>query len=725
MMAAYVLDVIENAESAEDASFTEKAFSNLASDEGGIEAQAEDDFTILDIVFRILDGVEINGVKLSSILGDTIFFDLASIAWLPENGSYISKVTIAESGRDGTIETQKAEKYTVDRESVLMQVLNIIVFTDGVKNLISSLTSMDFDLGSLTGKDDPNYLLVVLINGIFQSPEAAENLIINLLSWYDVKYRPARDKDYSDIDTSAEINYDEIGIDKSQLEKLPSDLDKLVSAIVPAVVAMLPEGALGGLTLSGENIEEMVHNLVVSLLADTADAPGFATKLVSMLVGFLGTNDTVGMILPMLREIIPGVDFTLEYFKQAVPAFGTYFADCETWADAAKLLVEDGEDKILPNTNSFGIKSFDDVLGLIANILTPLTPVLRLLLTEENLVLLEGVTITAGDGYDRLLVPVFEAFSLGDQTRILDKNEFKNLDNAAYAQQIVTYINAFITKVVNTPVETIVDALPQLVFFIYSEGLAQGIEQFAAPVLTLVDMVNKITAKKLEANGETYVALDIYALVLDLINEKVMDAAGLAHVEDIYGFIDAFLTAEGLEAIIKGAIEKSGKDIDLGFNIDGIFKMIVEKCCKISDVETVRFFGADVQTSGKRTVKGVTANRADTLIQIVAETILSGDLIKNLLGAFGVALDDTISTIIDAVTGENRYVILKVLLKYFNEYDVEEMVLEYLSFEKVNYDYSTYVDGTWLTQRKLRRALRKLDGSILSAVPDFSRCLRR
>ncbi|MCM1543970.1 MAG: hypothetical protein NC110_01610, partial [Ruminococcus sp.] len=634
-----------------------------------------------------------------------------------------------------------------------------------------------------------------------------------LLSWYDVEYNKLRtNKDYSNLEQAEAIDYEAIGIDKAQLEKLPSDLDSLVAAIVPAVMNFLPEGALGSIKLEGSKMTEIVHNLVVGLLADSKETvdgnevvtEGFATKLVAMLVNLLGGNETIGTILPIIKEVAPGVDVTLAYFKEASPAFAEYFKNCDTWADAyeahkvkvkynaetaekdengnpivpaqdkdgyiyntsAPVYVLDAEGNKVPATtgsttvkvgettyytsagtgdviegayvvktdangvvyeyqyevkldkaDSFGIKTYEDVLALLGDILTPFAPILRLLLTEDNLVLLDGITITAGDGYDRFIVPLFEVFGVEN---IVPKDKIPENDGE-FVDQVINYIDAIITMIVSSPIKTIVDALPQLVFYIYSEGLAQGLEQFIAPIITLVDMVNDITAKKVQAAGKEFVALDIYGLITNLINEKVMQPLGMNNVNNLYELINAFVTADGLESLIEKAIVKAETEknitIDLGFEIKGLFEMIIAKCCTIGDVKTVRYFGAEEHSNGTRTVKGVTANRADTIIQIICETILGGDLVKNLLNTFGVNTEGTIDTIISAITGENRYVLIKVLLKYFNEYDVETMLLEYLSFDKIDYIYTNYIDGTNFSQRRLRRAIKKFDGSILNAVP--------
>ncbi|MBQ1996716.1 MAG: hypothetical protein II237_11060, partial [Clostridia bacterium] len=856
--AAYVLGVVEESDNTQTGAAA--AIAALAEPDPSLDLSggASSNYTFKEIIVELLEGLSINGTKLSSIIDpEFIFLDLASTAWLP--GSQKMTVTINADRRGGSYSRSDVAKYTVDRESVLINVLNDIVFTDGIRDLIGGLLKFDFSKNVMTTltEEDPNYLLTVLLYGVFEDPEALERLLVDLLSWYEIEYEDARvsaeDDAFGEIEAGEDLVYGEHGngLDKAQMEKLPADFDSLIGAIVPAVLGMLPEGALGDIKLQGANLEEMVHNLLADLMMDkevenedgTKETKyGFATQLVELLVNLLGGNATVSMIVGLLPTIIEGVDVELDDFKAVNAAFNTYFAEYETWAEAyeglktpkkyvapedpaedyvappmdaeGNLYAVDAEGKAiftedekgnivyeyqyelkLKDTDSFGIDSYEDVLELVSQILAPFAPVLRFLLTEADLVALDGIHITGGDGYDRFIIPLFEVLGVDKYIgadKFLNKNAFAALDNAAFTAKVVEYIDGLISMIVNAPIQTIVDLIPELVFFIYSDGLAQAVEQLVAPLLTLVDMVNDITAKEIAIEGreDKLVALDITALITDLINNSLMIPNGLEAVDGFYGdngLITRLLTGAGLEALLQGLLDNAnawiyayeytipagtveavtkdevvtvyfnsadldgathiptngnGKDIafklkavpeknktPMTFGLDkdnngvadkdqilGIFRWILEKTSKIEKVDTIRKYGA---VNGK--VWGVDANRADTLVQIISETLLGGDMLTTLLGSFGVKITegDILDTILKALTGENRYQLFVVLLTYFNEYDVETMLMDYLSFEKVEYAYETYVEGTKLTQRKLRRAIKKLDGSILTVVPEL------
>ncbi|MCM1545397.1 MAG: hypothetical protein NC110_08885, partial [Ruminococcus sp.] len=194
MLAAYALSIIEENETGiSDGSasvgevFALNAIAPAFNDAIEPQADARDtDFTFLDIIWDILRNVKINGVALSSIVSDTLFVDLASCAWMPEHGSYVLEANIDDGKRGGSIERIAATEYTVDRETVLLKVLDWVVFNDGIRDLVGGLINVDFSkMGELT-EEDTNYLLTVFLYGVFDDATAVERLVIDLLSWYDV-----------------------------------------------------------------------------------------------------------------------------------------------------------------------------------------------------------------------------------------------------------------------------------------------------------------------------------------------------------------------------------------------------------------------------------------------------------------------------------------------------------------------------------------------------------
>ncbi|MBO7319388.1 MAG: hypothetical protein J6V06_05135, partial [Clostridia bacterium] len=391
----------------------------------------------------------------------------------------------------------------------------------------------------------------------------------------------------------------------------------------------------------------------------------------------------------------------------------------------------------IEDTNSFGVKNYDSLLTVLKAIVTPFVPVLKLLMLEDNdLVILDGVSISSGDGYDRFFIPLAEVIGV-PQDKIASKAQLAEIDtNAEFAQFVIDYITTIIETVLSAPVETIINLLPRLSYFIASNGLANAVEQLLAPVLTLVDMVNEVAAAEIPVGEETVVALDVYGFLVNLI--KGLGLPGLENATSVSDIINALLTEAGLIGLINGLVNKDKASTDEGY-IDFsflnfgteeapvyIFTEIVNNTAEIGDVDTKREFGA---LRGK--VKGVQTSNADILVGLISHMILADativdgaykyedGLLKTIFDIFNIELNDTVQTIIDGITGENCYNVLEVLLNYFNHYDVENDLLEYLSFEDKSFDYETYSVDSNLTARKVRRAIKKLDKAILALIPDL------
>ena len=749
----------------------------VAEDEGetGIDF---DQLTFMDILWDIILGVsfeisQADGSKtkiaLSDIINDQLFITLASCAWYDQDGNGSVEIRVPQYDTDeldnstSEIATKANTDYYVDRETVLLTVLETIVFQPGVRDLLAIFISgLDFsdeylktlEVTDENGKLDTNALLSALLYGVFEDPQAIEALLINLLSWYNIVYEDARvvaaDSTYEEIDWNA------AGISEAELENLPVQLDSLITAILPLVGELLP--ALGvnlELNLQGNTVEEVVENLLTSLFIDTENADGttkngLATTIFTALINLFGKGK-LDSILSMVYELTGGaeggVNLQLSYFKEQSTAIAEIFDGLDTWEaayEAFKVEVvaeetettepaegetegEATEDEtteapateyvvVIPDADSFGITTYDDVMALLEALVVPFVPVLKLLMVEDgDLVLLDGITISAGDGYDRFIIPVAEMLGIEIQK---DKNEVAAIaTDKEFAHFVIEGIQKLLNVILEAPVQTIIDLLPELSFFITSNGLAQAVEQVLAPVLTLVDMVNEVTAAEMviEGRDEPLVALNVYEFLADLLSGILTLPEGTDTVEEI---VTALLTEEGLINLIKGLV----KDKDLSF-LDGIFSRIVAETVAIGNVETARYFGATT-IGDKRYVKGVSAERANTIVKIISEIVLADDgLIFDILEVVGVDLADeknaTIKTVIDGITGDNRYCILQVLLNYFNHYDVENIALEYLSFEKLDYSYETYSVDSNLTARKVRRAIKKLDQAILAVIPDL------
>ena len=86
-----------------------------------------------------------------------------------------------------------------------------------------------------------------------------------------------------------------------------------------------------------------------------------------------------------------------------------------------------------------------------------------------------------------------------------------------FAAYVIDVIESILNTVLAAPVQTIINLIPSLSYFIASNGLAQAVEQLLAPVITLVDMVNEVASAEVTVDGEKIVALNVYEFLGTLL----------------------------------------------------------------------------------------------------------------------------------------------------------------------------------------------------------------
>jgi len=918
--------------------------------------------SIKEILMQILRRVTINGTQLTTILGgEDIFQRLGSCAWF--EGSSMDIVTEeAKLEETPTIAHRVADVYTADKETVLLQIFNWIVFSEDIKALLVELLDIDMsekapvqkttELSVTTGEGeeavttkttyneykytvtvdgaetdvivykaldaegnelegyftiadgkaatttvpadatviavylpetfDIATLLPDILNYIFESPEGVEELLIDLLSWYDLDYADVRfDLGELELDNEIVIDYDKVGVSKEDIEQLPTEVDELISAAIPVLLSVFG-GDLGDMMnveITGTTATEVVNELVAGLLNDE-----MLNGLIEMLVKAIG-SETVSPILDYVK--VAGIDLSPAAFangaKTALRDILTYEEDGKTkayanWAEVEKAYAEtvnatekikfneadeaeteveiwavevdavdengdvilddegnatkttvtlyktadgkfyekkvtlatetvpakteyveteiDTTDAVVTTTKVYtklydtkwNITDVGDVFAILVDILAPLGALMNLVMFEEDLVLLDGITITGGDGYDRGLVPLFEMLGIGaiaskyEMLYDIGLAEDGSLDVRAVLDEFLSYIwdaedkwnnvtgdevpdgkaDGWLNHFLQSPFTVLFTLIPNLSFYLYTGELRQAMEQILAPVITLLNNVER--AVGIDVVGDLLMPLIVpdakdksNFLVKAFGSDRI---AATKTIEDLFGL---FLTAEGLETIIYSLVDNTtidDEEVEITLP-DNLFKTLVEKTAVVTDVRTFRFFGAEfedgsdahdayqtwyetykaadddakeglITTFGQdsddavRLIEGVQVDFAATVVYILGDLLFGGEgegILLPILDGFGVMDDPTVAGIIEGITGDNKYVVLQVLVNYFMHYDVESQVVEYLSFAKVDYDYNSLAD-TWLGgKRKIRKSLNKLDKGISTLVPTILQML--
>ncbi len=122
----------------------------------------------------------------------------------------------------------------------------------------------------------------------------------------------------------------------------------------------------------------------------------------------------------------------------------------------------------------------------MTRILSPFEELLSMLLIEGKANLM-GIDFYGSDGYNSAVIPLLEALGCKAKT-ILTYEEFKNAakKNGVIEPLLETAVN-FINRFMKKPVYTVVEILPNFLYFIQNGGLGVAIENLLYPVTSLTD----------------------------------------------------------------------------------------------------------------------------------------------------------------------------------------------------------------------------------------------
>ncbi len=332
-------------------------------------------------------------------------------------------------------------------------------------------------------------------------------------------------------------------IDVSFLTQLlEKDTDKLVAMITllftPAEVgapqAMVyptfTRGTVQNTTsLTDRNIEK-VYNEIDGLLDQFVAEGGSYGNMGAMLASSIYTNANINSALVGIYAA-----FENEGLTQALGILGVD----ATPKGVATLLGEKDYSKareILSNAEKWSDVSLDGVSwgfwngsrrgfqNALTAILRPLYPLLRVVLAEQDIVIMDCITIKGDDGYNTAIIPVLEALGCNERN-IKDYDSYKKqADGDGVIKNILDPVFNLLDNVCNTPVKTIIEVLPNIVYFMESGSLEKCISNLLLPITTVINRVPGVIDFSLDTTALTK-NLDMNTLAGSLMKDSGINIA--------------------------------------------------------------------------------------------------------------------------------------------------------------------------------------------------------
>ncbi len=205
-------------------------------------------------------------------------------------------------------------------------------------------------------------------------------------------------------------------------------------------------------------------------------------------------NTVAKLIYPNLAGIDIGIDmntilgiFDIDISTKAVANDLSDFASASAeiaahsdWADVDFSAID------------WGVTDRDSFVSALAAILRPFDSLLAVILSGDDLVLLDSITIKGGNGYNTALVPLAEAIGVPDSSLVSVATYTSNSGTDLLITGLVDPILDWVDELAAAPIRTLCDMLPNLAYFIYNGGLYDMAMNLIEPVTNILEEVDPI-----------------------------------------------------------------------------------------------------------------------------------------------------------------------------------------------------------------------------------------
>lgn len=398
------------------------------------------------------------------------------------------------------------------------------------------------------------------------------------------------------------------------------------------ILGPMLDGLIGGL------IEGGLSGLVTQNVYKDSIISSIATGLYGAIEG-VKINDSMN-----LTELLAMTD--IDFSTGAVADLLENKDYGQTYSSAARTIRNAGSwSRVNANSLSWGVTDRDSFVHALCAVLRPLYGVLDVLLNDGSLGLFNLIYLPGSDGYTSTIVPLLEAFGCYN---IKTQYQYRQDMSKEYDYILIDILNPLLDKVedlLNAPIQTLADMLPNLALFFANDGLLQIIENLLTPINALLDALQPIA----DVN-------DILATAgLDIEGElRKLGLVGSNYNFDIYDLAASLRPLIGKDNIVSllnkvlGMIEVNGAPL-------GIELMPIDWYQLASHGEVIVDEASQASTHGKRIY--VDADPNEVLIAVLrylVETVNYKDnynIISNLIGGLIGGADDSISDVIDTVLG--------------------------------------------------------------------------
>lgn len=290
---------------------------------------------------------------------------------------------------------------------------------------------------------------------------------------------------------------------------LSKDTDTILSTLILLFTPTQVTGAQGMIypsvtptyvqytpNLTKENFEKVLVE-IDGILNEFVKEGGQYSSVESLLRRALFTNANINSLVVGIYKALEenGMTDLLEALGTDISPKGVASAISNKYAKVAHILSksEAWADVSLTDVSwGFDDGSRKGFENAFAAVLRPLFPMLRFLLAEEDIVILNTITIKGADGYNTGVIPILEALGCSS-FHIKNYADYKKAANTdGIIKNIISPVLDLLEDVCEKPVYTLTEILPNIVYFLNTGSIEKCISNLLLPVTTFADKMKGV-----------------------------------------------------------------------------------------------------------------------------------------------------------------------------------------------------------------------------------------
>ena len=198
--------------------------------------------------------------------------------------------------------------------------------------------------------------------------------------------------------------------------------------------------------------------------------------IVSALYGALNGEQTASLMPVLGLDASPsGVASAITYSH---PAAAETLRRISSWEQLTATSIDFG----FENGDRDGFKK------ALADVLSPFETVFRYLLAEGTITILGGITLDGADGYNTVIIPILEALGC-PASSIKTYAQYRATAGDDAVTDIIEPVLSLLDAVCEKPVETVCAKLPNIVYFLYNDGLKNCLSNLLYPITAKLEQV--------------------------------------------------------------------------------------------------------------------------------------------------------------------------------------------------------------------------------------------